>query len=132
MDIDNSIPSTTLQVMVKSLFRFLLLCLCVMVAAGGCSEKSAPHSKPAIEAFAAASPKLKADWESVCAAAAATNYVTVILTGRKMQGVADLTSEQRTAVNEILTVLSEQMTAAALKGDAAALKAIEEIRKGWR
>jgi hypothetical protein len=120
--------------MLKSLFGFFLLCLCVLmvVATGGCTKKPAAHPTPTPETFAAASPKLKADWESVCAAAAVTNYVTVILTGRRMQGAVDLTSEQQTAVNEILTDFSEQMTAAAQKGDPAALKAIEEIRKGWR
>ena len=106
--------------------------LLVLTTLGGCGKGSAPKAASDPNAFATASESSKTKWETILSAANSKDYATAILTGRKLQGQADLTLEQRTAVSDKVTELNNELTTAAQKGDQTAIKAIEEMRKRWR
>jgi hypothetical protein len=108
-------------------------CLCaIAISVVGCDKKAASNVPQNTNSFASADARIKNDWETIQASAATNNYVVAILTCRKMQALAELTPDQRDAVNSVMTDVNDRMTTAAQKGDPAALRAIEDLRKQWR
>jgi len=66
-------------------------------------------------------------WQDATAAAATNDYVTSYTFFRKLYDNPKLTDAQHKAAEENLSVVYDRMTEAASKGDAAAVKAQQEI-----
>ena len=113
----------------NKLFLGIMVATSLMLAGCGKPVKSAADNS---KAFDSASADIKADWEKITAAAAAKDYATAILTCKKLQMQTALTEEQRSAVVATMTAEGNQMSAEAQKGDANALKAVQDIRQRWR
>jgi len=107
---------------------FAAICL----ATAGCNQEAARQMVADTKAFESASPVIKDDWAKTLAAVSSRDYSTAIISCRKLQALTELTPEQRVAVNKTLAAVSQQMTAAAAKGDPDAIKAIQEMRKQGR
>ena len=112
---------------------FVLTCAAVasLVLLAGCGKNAASLSNRHAALFQSAPPEVKSDWEKATAAAKTNGYVVAITTVQKLQGAA-LTPEQLQAVNETVSVVSEQMYEAANRGDAAATQAIAQLRNQRR
>ncbi len=91
----------------------------------GCGKSASANAK----AFDSASPEIKATWDKAQTAAKAKDYATALLTFQQLQARTDLTPDQIKAVGEAATAVSDQMYEASNKGDPAAEKAIETMRK---
>jgi len=98
----------------------------------GCGKSASSKMAAGAKAFETASPALKDDWSKILAAANSHDYTTAILTCRKLQAFTELTPEQRAAVNDTMTAVNNQFTAAVAKGDADALKALQDLRQHGR
>lgn len=79
--------------------------------------------------FASADPETKACWETATGALQTNGYAVTILAVRTMLQTGKLTPEQTQAAQETATAANDKMYEAANKGDAAALQAIEDLRK---
>jgi nicotinamide riboside kinase len=101
----------------------------VGVAVTGCSKDAKSIASSGTTAFQSAPPETKAAWESALAAVKSDDYAAAILALQKLHGQAGLNPEQIQAVEKTATAVSDQMYAAANKGDPNAKKAIEDLRK---
>lgn len=117
---------------IKFLARLIGVSAVVLLAVISCSKSAAPDPAQQAKAFQSATPQNQADWNRALEAAKTNDFAVAILTFKKLQGQTDLTPEQRTAVTDRMTALNEQLAAAVQKGDANAIKALEEIRTRWR
>ena len=116
----------------KLIFALPAACLlATLVAAPGCG-KGGPKSASGSKAFASASPDIKSEWDKIAAADTANDYATVILSSRKLLPQSVLTTEQRFALSQTMTAANTRMMDAAQKGDAAAIKANQEVNQHWR
>jgi hypothetical protein len=108
---------------------FLLTCLAVM-AAGivfiGCGKSAATYDAQA-KCFQD-SPTLKASWDQGMTAFQAHDYAGATKTLLAMKAQT-LTPEQLAAVDKAMTAVTEAMYTAASKGDEAAKKAIEDVKR---
>jgi len=114
--------------------RTLLFLACAWLALGllfGCSKANQQKVASQAKAFDSAGPDVKTNWDLIVTATAANDYAPAIIGCRNLQRRTDLTDEQRAAVNDTVTALNAKMSAAAQKGDAKALKAVEDVRAGW-
>jgi hypothetical protein len=110
--------------------NFLLLAvLAAPLLAGGCGQKAGPAlSAGDKQAFDKAPPEVKQVWDRVLEADRTNDYVVAqkLLYGLSQQ---PLPPEQKDAVSNETAVISKRMYDAAGKGDAAALKAIQQLRR---
>ena len=110
----------------RLLAGFAALALCL----AGCGRKDAislasTHEKE----FQSATGDIKAGWEAVAAAAKAHDYAAALTATAKIANNPALTPEQKKALTETATAISDEMYERANKADAAALKALQELRK---
>lgn len=111
----------------------MVVCLAtVLFSITGCGKGKGSDPAQLAKLFQSADPQTKADWDKASAAAETNDFVTAILTLKKLQEQPGLTPEQRTAVNDSMTAANDQLSAAVQKGDPNATKALEEIRRRWR
>jgi hypothetical protein len=109
----------------------ILLTMCIAIM--GCGKQAVAKVASDTKAFEAASPEIKANWGKAMSAAASHDYATAILTCRRgLQTQGKLTPPQLTAVVGTITAVTDQMLDAAQKDDQNAIRAIEEVRQGWR
>jgi len=113
------------------MIRFIHVSLLMGVAmlalgAAGCS-KSTNALKSNV--FDSAGPEIKAKWEKATAAAATNDYATAVIAMNEIAAQTNLTTEQRTVLNDALSGENDRMFAAAQKGDPQAKAALDEIRK---
>jgi Tfp pilus assembly protein PilV len=94
----------------------------------GCKKQSADPA----QAFQTANPEILVRWQQAMEATKTNNYVTAVLSLRKLQMDTSLTSEQQTAVTEQMAFVNQNLSAAEQRGDPDAKKAMEEIRLRWR
>jgi hypothetical protein len=99
------------------------------VAVTGCSKSANAIASSGTKAFESAPPETKAAWESAMAAVKSNDAATALLAFGKLRAQPGLTPEQIQAVDKTAAAVSEQMYAAANKGDPNAKKAIEDLRK---
>jgi hypothetical protein len=113
--------------------RAALLALPVLavLAGGGCGPSPSAVVERNAKAFDSAPAPLKAEWTGALAAAKTNGYCAAILTLQAIRQAPGLTAEQTTALDQTDSAIREQMTAAAQKGDPAAVKAIDELRKAF-
>jgi hypothetical protein len=106
---------------------FLTLSLLALfgVLVAGCGKKSGGDAK----AFDSASTEIKAAWDKGLAAAKAKDYVAAISALQQLKTQTGLTPDQLKAVEEEATAISDEMYAAANKGDAKAKDAINKLRQ---
>jgi hypothetical protein len=104
-----------------SIFLFAPL---LAVALLGCKPTAASGDK----VFASASADAKGLWISATAAMKTNGYAVALLTLRELGAKPGLTEAQQKVVASYSTSINDQMYAAADKGDAAAKKALEELR----
>ncbi len=98
----------------------------LFVACGHSPESAASRGD---KAFSAAPPSLKTNWDAVKVAIRSSEYAGALTNIQLLSVSPGLTAEQTAALQETGTALSDQMYAAANKGDTRAKAAIEELRK---
>jgi hypothetical protein len=109
----------------------LYFCICLSLAAlvmAGCSKNAASLGSSNAKLFATAPAPIKAEWDKATAAIATNGYAAAILSLKNLQAQS-LTPEQTKAINDTVTAVSDQMYAAANKGDAAAKQALQDLRR---
>ena len=110
-----------------TLLKLVIGGVAAVMLLAGCGSKtkvSAADSK----AFSNASPELSQAWQTVLEASKTNDYFlaeTVLYQMRR----ADLTPQQREAVNHQMAALNQRLSDALAKGDPAAKAANEELRK---
>jgi len=95
----------------------------------GCQKNAASMASDNAKLFQSADPTIKADWDAAIAATRTNGYAAAILSLKSLRQQTNLTSQQATAVDQMLTAINDQMYEAANKGDANAQQSIEELRK---
>ena len=107
----------------------LLAVLAAPLLVGGCGQKAGPAlSAGDKQAFDKAPPQVKQVWDRVLEADRTNDYVFAqnMLYGLSRQ---PLLPEQQAAVSNETSIISKRMYDAAEKGDAAALTAIQQLRR---
>jgi hypothetical protein len=110
------------------LVAVLSLLVVASFLAGGCSKKVGGGAK----AFAAANPEIKTAWDKGLAEAKAKDYAAAIGALQDLHRKPGLTPDQIKAIEETMTAISDEMYAAANKGDAKAVEAIKILRERQR
>lgn len=102
----------------------------VVLAVGlaGCSKDAESLGSAGSKSFQSADPAIKAQWEAANAAVKTNGYAEAIIGFKKLQST-NLSPEQRKAVDDTVTAVSDQMYEAANKGEAAAVKAVQRLRE---
>ncbi len=109
--------------------HWLLATLAATLLAGGCGRKAGPALSAADnQAFDKAPPEVKQVWDRVLEADRTNDYFSA---QRLLYELAQrpLPPEQKNAVSNETAVISKRMYDAAEKGDAAALNAIQQLRR---
>lgn len=101
----------------------------VALLLGGCSKNAASLGASNASLFASAPAPVKASWDKATAAIATNGYATAIIALKALQEQPGLSAEQLKAVNDTVNAVSDQMYAAANKGDANAKQAIQSLRQ---
>jgi hypothetical protein len=107
------------------------LCLFLGFAVAGC-KKSGALAAGDPKVFDSASAELKEAWGTALKAAEANDYATAYLTLAEMRRQPGLNEAQNLAIAAESTLVHDRMNEAAQKGDANALKAIQDIRAASR
>lgn len=94
----------------------------------GCRKSASTLGSRNASLFKAATPEIKLQWDTATAAMATNGFVPAMVALKKLQQ-AGLTSEQTAAVGATATAVSDEMYAAANKGDARAKEAIVTLRQ---
>ena len=95
----------------------------------GCGASPGSSANRADSALRSASPDVKAGWEKAKAAIAVNDYVTATTNLQNLFAAPGLTPEQKQAIQQTATAVSDQLYAAANRGDPAAKQAIQDLRK---
>jgi hypothetical protein len=115
--------------MITTQFRLSLLSILVVLLLPACSRSGGSGlTARETQAFDKASPELKQSWTAALAAAKTNDYVgaQTLLYGLLGQ---QLTPEQQQAVQDEITVVKDNLTAAVQKGDPAAQAALQQLRQ---
>ncbi|HYG34230.1 MAG TPA: hypothetical protein VEC99_05575 [Clostridia bacterium] len=117
----------------KVLLRLSVVC-CTLTVIGlmlaGCGSKSAQSvATERSKVFQSAPAEVKTDWDAAMSAVKTSDYATAVLTLRKLAMQTNLTQEQIDAVSKTSVAVSDQMYAAANKGDPKAEEALQTLRK---
>ncbi len=99
------------------------------VVSFGCGAKdpNAVGSRNA-KVFASADPQTREQWDTAIAAMKTNGYVIATVNLQCLAQQTNLTPEQLQAVHETVASMTDQMFAAANKGDQAAVQAIQQLR----
>lgn len=112
-----------------SLFAAPLTCALLLLA--GCSKDPGAIATNGSKAFQSADAATRALWETSLAAMKTNGYAVAMLGFKQLGAQSNLTPEQAKAVGDTATALSDQMYAAANKGDANAVEAIKQLRSSF-
>lgn len=104
-----------------------LVPLVLLATLAGCSKDAESLGSARSKLFQSADPAIKAQWEAANASVKTNGYAEAIIGFKRLQG-ANLSPEQRKAVDETVTAVSDQMYEAANKGEAGAIKAVQHLR----
>jgi hypothetical protein len=99
------------------------------VTISGCGKSASSVGSGHAKLFATADPQTKANWDTASAALKTNGFFAGTVSLITLQRQTNLTPEQLKAVDETLTALSDQMYAAANKGDASAMQAIKDLQR---
>jgi hypothetical protein len=97
----------------------------------GCGKKSFSINSLSPKTFEVAAPETKEAWNTVLSAAKANDYAIALLTLQQLRTNSDLSAEQNQILAQTDTAVRTKMNDAARKGDAQAIKAIEDLRKAY-
>lgn len=111
----------------KACLKLVAAAVALLVVVG-CSKSASSLGSQNAQLFSSAAPEVKAQWEAATAAMATNGFVSAMVALKKLQQ-ASLTSEQTAAVGATATAVSDEMYAAANKGDARAKEAIVTLRQ---
>jgi hypothetical protein len=95
----------------------------------GCSKSAVSVGDAKSKLFDNADPAIKASWNAGLSALKTNDYALAITTFQQLLAQPNLTAEQGQAVADTFATASEQMSAAAAKGDPNAKKAMEDLKK---
>jgi hypothetical protein len=113
-----------------------LACLCAALLMfgllAGCGKRDASANVEKSTVFQSAPPESKAMWDAALSASKTNDYAAAYLILRKLSAQPDLSAEQKKAAEDMSTSVNTRMTEAASKGDANALKAMQDIRQSYR
>jgi hypothetical protein len=112
--------------------RFFALGLMVssLLLFTGCGGDTVKVTGANLEAFKSAPPEIKQKWEKALEDDKANHYAAAGKAYFELLRAPNLTAEQLQAVQNAAAALNQKMYDAADKGDAAAQKAIDELRSG--
>ncbi len=111
----------------KGLLLGLVAGACAALLVCGCGEGAPKVSSSDMKTFEGAAPELKQAWVEAHAAAATNNYGSAIMKLRSMLP-QNLSVEQVEAVQNALRAYNMKLLTAADRGDAAAKKAVDDLR----
>jgi hypothetical protein len=114
-------------VMKKSALKLLAGCGVMLCLLPGCGPKPTAIAAKQTPAFASADPQTKASWDVALAAMKTNGYAPALLALRHLAAQPNLTPEQAKAVSDTGTALTDQMYAAAKRGNTQAAEAIKVI-----
>jgi hypothetical protein len=112
----------------KHWFFHILFLASIAIILPGCGGSKSAASR-GDKAFQSAPAETRSEWDTACAAIKANDYAAAITTLQKLSTTPGLSAEQTHAVQETATAVSDEMYAAANKGDARAKQAIADLRK---
>lgn len=115
--------------MKKRLFPLCLLFSTLLLLAG-CGGDTVKVTGANLEAFNNAPPEIKQKWDKALQDDKANNYAAAGKAYFELLRTPNLSPEQLQAVQNAAAALNQKMYDAADKGDAAAQKAIDELRSG--
>lgn len=113
----------------KSGWRLLAVVGLAGLGLVACGKSGSSMAAGKSRLFASAPPEVKEKWDIAAAAAGTNDFALAMLSLQQLQALTNLTAEQRQAVGQTATAISDQMYEAANKGDANAQKAIDDLRK---
>lgn len=116
------------HVSVKWLANIVILCGCMAIGLLGCGKGSNKITADSQAAMASADPAIKVKWDSAMSAAKSNEYAGAIIILKSMVDDPKLTPEQKTAVENSMKAVSDEMYDALNRGDAKAQQAIEQLR----
>ena len=109
----------------------LALLLSAVFGLCGCGKKPFSTDSLSAKTFEAGDPETKEAWNTVLSAVKQNDYAAAILTMQQLRTNADLSAEQIGTMSNTDIAVRERMNLAARKGDPAAQKAIEDLRKAY-
>lgn len=95
----------------------------------GCGGNPKSAAARGDKAFQSAPAEIKSAWDTAKKAIQANDYATAITTLQNLTTNQTLSADQNHALQETATAVSDQMYAAANKGDPKAKQAIDDLRK---
>ena len=103
-------------------------------AAVGCNKSSSSNGSARVDenVFDSAPAELKEAWNVALGAARSNDLATAYITLTQLRGNRDLSEAQAAAIGVESVRIHAQIDRAAAKGDAAALKALQDIRSASR
>lgn len=113
----------------KSWWRLLAVAGLAGLVLVACGKSAGSVAAGKARLFASAPAETKGKWDIAAAAATTNDFALAIVTLQQLQTQTNLTAEQRQAVDQTATAVSDQMYDAANKGDPKAQKAIDDLRK---
>ena len=116
-----------MEIKMKRYLWILITVVGMAAAVAGCHSKMSANSASA--AFASADAATKATWDKAMAASQTNDYAMAIIALRTLRLQSDLTQQQYKALDDTLATLSDRMYDAANRGDEAAKKSVEDLRK---
>lgn len=123
------LPSTLTNMNLTSLVKLLAVVVIAGLTMIGCGKSASSIGAGNTKAFDTADAATKASWEFALSAMKSNDYAAAILTFQRLLSQPTLTPEQSRAAADTMSSVSDQMTAAAAKGDAKAKEAIDALRK---
>lgn len=111
-------------------FFALGLLFSTLLLLAGCGGDKVKVTGANLEAFKSAPPEIQQKWDKALQDDKANNYAAAGKAYFELLRTPNLSPEQLQAVQNAAAALNQKMYAAADKGDAAAQKAINELRSG--
>src|SRR5258708_3650444 len=101
--------------------------LLLIAGSAGCGRSASSLGSGYSKLFQSADQQTKADWDTAIAAIKTNGYVLGIVSLSRLGQQTNLSAEQGAAIRETVGAVSDQMHAAANKGDPAASNSIVEL-----
>ena len=125
----NSALSLKPEIFLKARSSLCLTFALLVVWASGCGRSGASLGARNSKLFQSADAQTKGNWETAMAALKTNGFLVSIVALQSLQQRGNLTPEQLKAVNETVTAVSDEMYAAANRGDANAKQQIQDLGK---
>lgn len=113
--------------------RKLVVGIAIVVLAGlalsGCGGSPQSAASRGDKAFQSAPAEIKSSWETAKKAIQANDYAVALTSLQNLTTNQGLSADQTHALQETATAVSDQMYAAANKGDPKAKEALDQLRK---